>query len=458
MRVRYNEDPYHLRHEASTGGCVSTPRREAIEGVVTLPTSGLRATEEQARRFDAEDALSGFKSRFYIPNGKIYMDGNSLGLMSRDAESSLTRVLEEWKRLGIDGWLSARPPWFEYGERLGARVAAIVGADPERVVVTGSTTINLHALALTFLREMPGKNVLADRLNFPSDLYALAGDTALTGGRLKMVDSEDGRFLDEAEIIRAMTPDVGLAVLPSVLYRSGQLLDMPRLARAARERRIILGFDCSHSAGAVPHHFDEWDLDFAFWCSYKYLNGGPGATAVLYLSPRHWAIGPALPGWWGHRKDTQFEMRTEYDQAPAAGAWQVGTPNILGTAALWGAMEVISEAGIERIRAKSLRQTAYLICLIDEMLAPLGFSVGTPREDGRRGGHVALEHKDAWRVCAAMKERGVIPDFRPPDVMRLAPSPLYTSFVDIWNAVDAIGQIVKSGSHLAMDGHPRSVT
>ena len=412
----------------------------------------------EARTLDAEDPLRQFKARFFVPEGRYYLDGNSLGLMSVDAEERMLRAVAEWKTLGIDGWLKADPPWFEHGERLGAAMADLVGAEPAEVSMTGTTTINLHQLALTFLKNAPRKNVLADSLNFPSDLYALAADAKLSGGRLRLVDSRDGKTLDEQAIIDAMTPDVGLAILPSVLYRSGQLLDIERLAEAARDRGIVLGFDCCHSAGVVPHRFDEWGVDFAFWCTYKYMNGGPGAPAALYVNSRHWALDPALPGWWGHRKDTQFEMHTSFEKAGSAGAWQISTPTIIGAAALWGALGIIHEAEIHRMREKSLKQTSYLMNLIDTELVPLGFAVGTPREASRRGGHVALEHEDAWRICTSIKRRGVIPDFRPENVIRLAPSPLYTSFQDMLEAVQIIKASTEQGEHLGLPRERRGVT
>jgi kynureninase len=199
-------------------------------------------------------------------------------------------------------------------------------------------------------------------------------------------------------------------------------------------------------------------VDFAFWCNYKYLNGGPGSTASLYVNRRHARVAPALRGWWGHAKSTQFDMNVEFERADGAAAFQIGTPPVLSTAAVFGAAKTIKRAGIARVRAKSLAATAYLMALIDEVLAPHGFSVGTPREDSRRGGHVALEHADAWRICVAIKKRGVIPDFRPPDVIRLSPVPLYTSFEEIWRMVDTIRDSFEKGEHLRVPKERGAVT
>jgi len=244
-----------------------------------------------------------------------------------------------------------------------------------------------------------------------------------------------------------MTDRVALVVLPAVLYRSGQLLDLERLTRAARARGITIGFDCAHSVGAVPHRLHDWGVDFAFWCTYKYLNGGPGAVGSLFVHERHFGTRPGLAGWWGHHKARQFDMALRFEQAPGAGAWQIGTPPVLGAAALYGALRILQEAGIDAIRAKSLDQTGYLMFLVDELLsqAPYGFSIGTPREAARRGGHVAVEHPDAIRIAKALKARGVVPDFRPPNVIRLAPIALYTTYVELWQTVQTLREIVDSG-------------
>jgi kynureninase len=410
--------------------------------------------EDYALRLDAEDPLAGYKNRFYHLPGKIYMDGNSLGLLSRDAEESLLHILEEWKTLGIGGWSGGEMPWITYAERLGAMEAGIVGAEPDEVVVCGGTTINLHTLVATFYKpEGKRKKILADELNFPSDLYALAAQIRLKGGDpdedLILVESRDDLIIEEEDIIGAMSGEVALALLPSVYYRSGQLLDMARLASEARKRDILLGFDCSHSVGVIPHHFDDWGVDFAFWCNYKYMNGGPGATGSIYVNRRHFGMMPGLAGWFGNDRSTMFDMETKFDPAKDASAWQIGTTTMLSTAPLEGAIRMINEAGIENIREKSLRITDYLMYLVDETLSdpPYNFSIGTPREPERRGGHVGVEYEDAWRVCEALKARGVIPDFRPPNVIRLAPVPLYISYRDVWKVTRHLKAVIDNGEH-----------
>lgn len=398
---------------------------------------------------DAADPLAAFRERFFLRPGTIYMDGNSLGLASRDAEAALLQAVADWKTHAVEGWTAGERPWFYLAERLGALLAALVGADPDEVVVTGTTTVNLHALVATFYRPRGRRTrIVADELSFPSDLYALQSQVRLHGydprEHLVLVKSRDGRTIAEADLIAAMTDETALVLLPSVLFRSGQLLDMPRLTAAARARGIPIGFDLCHSAGVVPHRLSEWGVDFAFWCNYKYLNAGPGAVASLYVHRRHFGLAPALAGWFGYRKEKQFDLLPEFEPAAAAGAWQISTTPVLSAAALYGSLQIFAAAGMEKVRAKSLALTEYLMFLADALLAPppYGFTVGTPRADARRGGHVALEHPDAVRICKALKARGIVPDFRPPNVVRLAPAALYNTYRDVWDTVQALREII----------------
>ena len=407
-------------------------------------------TEECAKTLDEEDSLAKYRSKFYMPENKIYVDGNSLGLMTKLSEKSLLRIIDEWKNIAIDGWLDAEKPWFFFGEDLGAQIAPIVGAKPEEVIATGTTTVNLHALVSSFYKPKEGRSkLLADELNFPTDIYALKSQVAIKGynpeSELILTPSKDGRILDEKDIVDLMTDDVALIVLPSVLYRSSQLLDIPYLTKEAHKRGIPIGFDCSHSVGLVPHKFNEWDVDFAFWCSYKYLNGGPGAPAFLYVNKKHFNEYPGLAGWFGNNKETQFNMSLDFEPATSAGRWQISSPGIIGAAAIEGALAVTLDAGIENIREKSLKLTSYLIYLVDELLAkdPYNFSLGTPREPNRRGGHIALERKEfAFEICEALKSHDVVPDFRPKNIIRIAPIALYNTYQDVWNVVQILKRII----------------
>lgn len=418
-------------------------------------STGSPMTEDDARALDAADPLGRFRERFFIPPGTIQLDGNSLGLLSRDAEAAVLAALESWKAHGVEGWLDADPPWFTLGETLGARMAPLLGASPEAVVVTGATTVNLHQLAGTFYRPTGARRkIVATSLDFPSDVYALKSLIRRRGGDpdadLALVPSRDDRTIAEDDVIAALTGEVALALLPSVLYRSGQLIDMARLTSAAHAAGVVIGFDCAHSAGALPHELDTWDVDFAFWCSYKYLNAGPGAVGALYVNPRHVGADPALAGWWGYRKARQFAMSHDWEGAEGAGAFQISTISLLSAAPLLGSLAIFEEAGIEAIRAKSLAQTDWLIGHIEGTgltADPYGYRIGTPREHARRGGHVAVEHDAAAGIAQALRSRGIVVDFRPPDVVRIAPVALYTSYADLWRTVEALREIVETGEH-----------
>ena len=414
-------------------------------------TDSLREFRDRARRLDRTDPLKRFRRRFATPPGTIYLDGNSLGLLSREAEASLAKAVRSWKRLAVRGWLEADPPWFHLAERLGARCAALVGAAPDEVVMSGTTTVNIHALVNTFYRpEGRRTKIVADELDFPTDIYALKSVLKLRGfdpaEHLVLVRSRDGLTLDEAEIARHFDETTALAFLPSVLYRSGQLLDLEFLTARAREKRIPIGFDCSHSVGAVPHELDRWGVDFALWCSYKYLNGGPGATAFLYVNRRHFGLDPALAGWFGSAKEKQFDMALDFTPAPDAGRFQISSPSILNAAPLIGSLGIFEAAGMAAVREKSLRMTRFLMDMADALLAapPCGFSIGTPREDARRGGHVAVRHPEGLRIAEALRARGIVPDFRPPDIVRVAPVALYNTFTELWTLVRHLGEIVET--------------
>ncbi|MFC6797100.1 kynureninase [Haladaptatus sp. DYSN1] len=398
-----------------------------------------------ARERDAADGLAHLRARFHTREDEFYMDGNSLGLSSEDADTALTDAVAEWRDLAIRGWTDADPDWFHYGERLGARTAPLVGAAPEAVVVANSTTVNIHTLIGTFLADNPGKIIVND-LDFPTDHYAIKSQLRLRGldpdDHLVSVESRDGRTIDEADIEAAIDDETAIVFMPSVLYRSGQLLDVERITEAAHDRGALAGFDLAHSVGAVPHELSAWGVDFAVWCSYKYLNAGPGAIAGLYVNSKHFGTTPALAGWWGHDKATQFEMRHEFTSAESAGAWQIGTIPILAAAPLDGSLSIFEETSIEAVREKSLALTDFLVALADAKLTDRGFAIGTPREHARRGGHIALEHAEAYRISLALKERGVVVDFRPPNVVRVCPAPLYSTFEDVWHVVEMLGEIV----------------
>jgi kynureninase len=401
---------------------------------------------DHAAERDEADPLAGLADRFYDPEDEWYMDGNSLGLLSEEAEEALDRAVSEWKDLSIRGWTDADPPWFYYGEKLGDRLAPLVGAKPEEVVVGNSTTVNIHTLVGTFYDRVEGSKIVVDDLDFPTDHYAIRAQLRQRGvdpdEALTVVESRDGRTIETEDVLDALDDDTALVFLPSVLYRSGQLLDIEQITEAAHENDILAGFDLAHSVGVVPHDLSEIGVDFAVWCSYKYLNAGPGAIAGLYVNEEHFGAKPALAGWWGHEKETQFEMNKTYTPAADAGAYQIGTIPILSAAPLAGSLQIFEDTSIEAVREKSLSLTDYLMFLVDERLPDC--EIGTPRNPDQRGGHVAIEHPEAYRVSEALKERGVVVDFRPPNVVRICPSPLYTSYEDVWNVVEQLKQALEN--------------
>ncbi len=408
-------------------------------------------SHDYAFQLDRLNPFSKYRNRFFDIPEVIYMDGNSLGLLSKDAEESLLRVVDEWKTLGIGGWLKGKRPWFWFAEEIGAMASHLVGAQPNEVILTGTTTINIHALASSFYCPKGNRNkILADELNFPSDLYALQSQLKLRGldpdESLILMKADSDGLLQEKTIIDHMTEEVALVFLPSVLYRSGQLLNIQQLTKVANQLNIPIGFDCSHSVGAVPHQFDEWGVDFALWCSYKYLNGGPGAAAFLFVNQKHFDKEPMLKGWFGCNKEKQFDMLNEFIPSSGAGRWQISSPGILGTAPVEGSIKILLEAGIENIRQQSLRLTTYLIELLQKRLLPFHpeFKIITPLDPFRRGGHIAIEHPEAFRIGEALKKHGIIPDLRPPNILRIAPVALYNTFTEVWKVVDALCEIMKS--------------
>ena len=406
---------------------------------------------QKAIALDQADPLAGLRERFYIPKNTIYVDGNSLGLLSKDAERSLHRVLNEWKTLGIKGWLDAERPWFHFAEEIGEMAAGLVGAEKNELIFTGTTTVNIHSLISTFYKPAGKRTkILADELNFPSDIYALEGQIRMRGldpaSELLLVKSVDGKTLDEEAIINMMTDEIALVWLPSVLFASGQLLDIERLTKEARQRDIPIGFDCSHSAGAIPHHFSQWGVDFATFCSYKYLNGGPGCSAFLYINKKHFDKTPGTPGWFGYVKEKQFDMLLDFEHAQSAGGWQISSPGILGSSTMEGSLRIINDAGIENIREKSLKLTSFFLELLQPLLDEKSYalSVATPKEPMRRGGHIALSHPtEALRITEALKANGIVPDFRAPDIIRIAPVALYNSFEEVWKVANILKEIME---------------
>ena len=403
-----------------------------------------------AHQLDLADPLAHYREQFYLPGGRIYFDGNSLGLLCRAAERAVLETLQQWKELAIEGWTAAGPDWFHLTEQLAAQLCRIVNAPDHSITLTGSTTLHLQqVLATLYRRDDPRRGILIDSTAFPTDRYAVAGFLRSHGldpsVHLLEVPVDAAGLLQEDAIAGALTQGVQMAVLPSVVFTTGQLLDLQSITSVAAGHDVRICWDCSHSVGVVPLNLSELQPDAAIWCTYKYLNGGPGSVAAMYLHPRWHDLPPGLAGWFGADKSRQFRMEHELVPAVGAGRLQLGTPHVLSLAALRGSLQLIEAAGVERLRQKSLQLTARLRQLLHEQLPDAGFVCATPEADHRRGGHLAIRHPLARQLSLKLRSRGFVPDFREPDLLRIAPSPLYSRFSDCDDLVVEIGRILAAG-------------
>jgi kynureninase len=399
---------------------------------------------ECARRLDSRDKLAPFREAFFIGDPElIYMDGNSLGRLSQRASVRLKAAVEtEWGGDLIRSWNN---DWYQAPARAGEQIARMIGAEPGQVIACDSTSVNLFKLVMAALALKPGRaRIVSDVLNFPSDLYIIQGCIQLLGNRheLHLVPSADGIHSDLDALYQAVDENTALVTLSHVTFKSGFLYDLEAVTRLAHEAGALVLWDLSHSAGVVPIELDRWGADLAVGCTYKYLNGGPGAPAFLYVRREHQErTRSPIWGWFGQQEPFAFSL--EYKPAPGMGRWLVGTPPVLSLLAMEAALEVVNEAGLPAIRSKSLQLTSYLIFLIDNVLAPLGFSLGSPRRPEQRGSHVSLCHPEGYRINRALiEEMQVLPDFREPDNIRLGLSPLDTSFPEVWEAVERIRRVV----------------
>lgn len=400
---------------------------------------------------DAMTNLLPLADDFHLPPGVIYLDGNSLGLASRPALQRLEAAVEAWKRQAIQGWTEGVEPWFGLTRRLSALLAPLLGASADEVTIGDSTTVQLHQVLQTFYSAGGGRSkILIDSLAFPTDRYAVESFSKSRGfeiaDRLTVFESADGVLLDEDALARRLETDrsIALAVLPSVIYRSGQLLDMARIEQAATRTGTLLAWDCAHSAGVVDHAFRNTGVRLAFGCGYKWLNGGPGAPAWLYVARELHNAMPGLAGWFGSDPPRQFEMSHTFAPSPDVHRFAIGTPNVLSAAPLGGSLEAIGRIGIGAIRQRSLELTSLLRNEITRRIGPRLAEIVTPAGPHRRGGHIAVRVANARAVSFALRRQGVVPDYRPPDLIRLAPSPLYNSGDDCIQAVAILERLLKN--------------
>ena len=409
--------------------------------------SDLDFTRTYAENLDAQDELAEFRQEFVLAEPElIYLDGNSLGRLSHQAAARLEyAVNDEWGRGLIRGW---NENWFAAPQRVGEKIAQLLGAGAGQVIVSDTTSINLFKLVMAALWARPGRNqIISDTLNFPSDLYVLQGCIDLLGGRhrLDLVPSADGILPDLAALDGLLGPQTALVTLSHVVFKSGYLYNAQAITERAHQVGALVLWDLSHAAGAVPVELDAWNVDLAVGCTYKYLNGGPGSPAYLYVrKDLQDALRSPIWGWWGQRAPFAFDL--DFTPAPGITHFIVSSPPVLSMLAMESAVDILVRAGVERLRRKSVAQTDYLIQLSEYFLAPLGFSLGSPREAQQRGSHVSLRHPEGYRINRALIENmALIPDFREPDNLRLGIAPLYTRYSDIWDAVQRIRQVVQDG-------------
>lgn len=396
---------------------------------------------------DAADPLAGFRERFVVDDAElIYLDGNSLGRLPAATVDRLHRVVEEeWGRGLIRSWSD----WIDWPTRVGDLIGVhLLGAAPGQIAVSDSTTVNLYKLSSAAVDALPERRViLTDDDNFPTDRYVLEGLAAQHGLELRTIHSDIDEGLALHTLADALDSDTALVSLSHVAYRSGALLDMGVVNEMVRDAGAYMLWDLCHSAGSVPVELDATAADLAVGCTYKYLNAGPGAPAFLYVREALQAqLRQPVWGWFGQRD--QFAMGPSYDPVGGIGQFLSGTPSIPAIAAVEEGVNVLAEAGICGLRTKGASLTSYLIDLADTWLAPLGFTLASPRDSGDRGSHVALHHPDAWRISQALVERGkVIPDYRTPERLRLGAAPLTTSYTDVWDALDRLRDLVTRGVH-----------
>ena len=405
-----------------------------------------------AQRMDADDPLAAFQDQFHMPLDQkgqkcIYLCGNSLGLQPKSVRESIEQELQDWQTFGVEGHFHAKNPWMRYHELLAEPMARLVGAKPLEVVVMNTLTVNLHLLMVSFYRPTAKRyKILIEASAFPSDQYAVKSQLHFHGyhpdDALIEVQPDDGQAWISTEKIEAVLAqqghEIALVLLGGVNYYSGQAFDMARITAAAHTQGCVVGFDLAHAAGNVMLHLHDWQVDFAVWCSYKYLNAGPGSTAGCFVHERHAnAVDlPRFAGWWGHDKATRFKMGPDFQPIAGAEGWQLSNPAILPLAALRASMAIFDEAGMANLCAKSEKLTGYLEFLIEQIGGDAVESI-TPKQPEARGAQLSLRlARDGKAVFDRLSARGVVCDWREPDVIRIAPVPLYNSFTDVYRFVE----------------------
>lgn len=418
-----------------------------------------------AQQLDAEDALKSYRERFHFPtftNKPVrYFTGNSLGLQPKSTRDFINQELDDWAKWGVEGHFHGKNPWFKYHEFLTEAAAKVVGAKPIEVVITHSLTTNLHLLMVSFYRpnkETGRTKILCEAKAFPSDLYALESQVRFHGldPAIDLVGMEPraGEHTLRHEDILAKIAELGdslaLVLFGGVNYYTGQLLDMEAITQAGHAAGAVVGFDLAHAAGNVPMQLHNWDVDFAAWCSYKYLNSSPGGVSGMFVNERH-AKNASLPrfaGWWGYDKSTRFQMEPGFVPMEGAEGWQLSNAPVLGMAAHWASLELFDEVGMTALRQKSEKLTGFLEYLLDEISTKYQdkcqFEIITPREPKNRGCQLSiLLHGQGKDLFNFISDEGIVADWREPNVIRVAPVPMYNSFEDVYYLAKAIEDYLK---------------
>ncbi len=426
------------------------------------------ASKDFALQLDSNDKLASFRGLFLIhdPN-LIYLDGNSLGALPKSAQAKAREIVDEqWGRDLIRGWNKG---WWEAPQRVGDKIGKLIGAGAGQVIVNDTVSLNLFKLATSALTLQPNrKRIITDTFNFPSDLYILQGIKKLLslGGRvdggfryatsatqpppsyrdheiIRIGASDNDITPNIAELESAINEDTALVTLSHVVFKSGYIYDMQRITELAHAKGALVLWDLSHSAGSVPIELDQCNADFAIGCTYKYLNGGPGAPAFLYVNKKiQNKLSSPIWGWWGQKNP--FDFGLDYEPADGVQRFLVGTQAMISLLTMEAGLEPTLQAGMPALREKSIVMTDYAIYLTENVLAQYGFTLGSPRDSKQRGSHISIRHADGYRINRALiEEMNVIPDFRAPDNLRLGFAPLYISFADVWEGFDRIRQVME---------------
>jgi kynureninase len=405
-------------------------------------------TIDFAQQLDQNDTLKEYKQQFHIPKtkdgkGAVYLCGNSLGLQPKATKDALLQELEDWKNLGVDGHTHAKNPWMPYHEMLTNNMAVIVGALPSEVVVMNSLTVNLHLLMASFYTPNTNRNkILIDWNPFPSDRYAIASQVKWHGYApedcIMEPKPKHNAYVSQGDIVQIIEEQgdsIALVMIGAVNYYSGQVYNMEAITKAAHAKGCMVGFDLAHGAGNIMCNLSQVGCDFAVWCTYKYLNSGPGSLSGCFINQRHHnndAI-KRLEGWWGTNKATRFKMQPQFEPIASAEAWQMSNPPILSMAAINASLQIFAKAGIENLQKKSELMTSYLLYLL-QLQNNDDFQIITPLQPQERGSQLSLQFKNNGKqYFEKLSKAGIVADWREPDVIRIAAVPLYNSFEDLWN-------------------------